>query len=100
MANPARRRWREPISGRASSAFIPVSSHHHGVPVFPVKRPVEDSSASYLDLRSKRNNLESEFLFPEIRSGIIALAMVAKVIPLPPYPSANCAPGKSLWGPM
>jgi hypothetical protein len=50
----------------------------------------------YPDLRPNRNNLASEFLVCEIRSGIIALAMVAKVMPLPPYPRANCAPGKSL----
>jgi hypothetical protein len=63
-------------------------------------RRVERSSASYPDLRSNRNNLESEFWVLEIRSGIIALAMVANVMPLPPYPRANCAPGKSLWGPI
>jgi len=50
----------------------------------------------YPDLRSNRNNFASEFLVCEIRSGIIALAMVAKVMPLPLYPRANCAPGKSL----
>src|ERR1017187_769308 len=56
----------------------------------------EHSSASYPDWRSNRNNLESELWVPEIRSGISALAMVANVMPLPPYPKANCAPGKPL----
>src|SRR5271157_391720 len=40
-------------------------------------------------LRSKRNNFASLFFKPEIMSGIMRLAIAAKVIPLPPYPNAK-----------